>query len=230
MMIAVQFSRNADAISASARALAARICDLVARELGQLLPGLPDEITLYCSLGENVIPQIGYGAAALDKRTVGFVIEPAPSDRINKILDVHLRHALYHECHHLVRGWVKHGGRPPKHFIDGVVCEGLASAFERDAAGYPTPWCEYPDNASAWVDELLALSAGADYGHWMFHHPDGRQWIGYKAGVYIADRATERSGLDAAQLVSVAAEHIIELAEMRYPSKCGTAAHNARLG
>lgn len=218
MMITVQFGRNADAISASARALAARICDHVGTELGELLPDIPDEIALYCSLSENVIPRMGYGASALDKRTVGFVVEPTSPDNIETILNVHLRHALYHECHHLVRGWVKHGGRPPHHFIDGVVCEGLASAFERDAAGYAAPWCEYPDNASAWVDELLALSAGADYRHWMFHHPDGRQWIGYKAGVYIADRAAERSGLDAAQLVSVAAERIIELAGIRYPS------------
>jgi len=173
---------------------------------------------------------MGYGASALDKRTVGFVIEPAPPDVIEKVLDVHLRHALYHECHHLVRGWVKHGGRPPHHFIDGVVCEGLASAFERDAAGYDAPWCQYPDNASAWVDELLALSARADYRHWMFQHPDGRQWIGYKAGVYIADRAIERSGFDAAQLASVPAERIIELAGIRYPSKRRTAARMRRLG
>lgn len=226
MMIIVQFGRNADAINESARALTTRICDRVATELGQLLPDLPDEIILYCSLGENVIPQMGYGAAALDKRTVGFVVKPAPPDDIKKILDVHLRHALYHECHHLVRGWVKHGGRPPRHFIAGVVCEGLASAFERDAAGYAAPWCEYPDHASAWLEELLALPAGADYRHWMFHHPDGRRWIGYKTGVYIADRATERSGLDAAQLVSAAAERIIELAGIRYPPKHRTAARD----
>lgn len=226
-MITVRFCRNADAINETAKALATRISGHVGTELRRLLPGLPDEIILCCSLGGNIIPRMGYGASALDRQTVAFAVEPAPPDVIENIFDTHLRHALYHECHHLVRGWVKSGGRPPQHFIDGVVCEGLASAFERDAAGYAAPWCEYPDDANAWVEELLALSAGADYRQWMFHHPDGRQWIGYKAGVYIADRAAEHSGLDAAQLVSVAAERIIELAGLRYPSTRRTAARNA---
>lgn len=216
-MIAIKFCRNAGAINDGARALATRICDRVGTELGRLLPGLPHEITLHCSLGGNIIPRMGYGASALDRQTVAFVMEPASPHVLEKVLDTHLRHALYHECHHLVRGWVKHGGQPPHHFIDGVICEGLASAFERDAADYVAPWCEYPNEVRSWVDELLALPAGSDYRHWMFHHPDGRRWIGYKAGVYIADRATERSGLDAAQLVSISAERIIEWAGLPRP-------------
>lgn len=218
-MITVQFCRNADAINESARTLAAHICGRVGTELGRLLPDLPHEITLCCSLGGNVIPQMGYGASALDRQTVTFVIEPAPPDVVEKIIDTHLRHALYHECHHLVRGWVKRGGRPPRHFIDGVVCEGLASVFERDAADYAAPWCAYPDNAMSWVNELLALPTWADYRHWMFHHPDGRRWVGYKAGAYISDRATERSGFDAVQLVSVPSEHIIEWAGFPSPRR-----------
>ena len=51
-----------------------------------------------------------------------------------------------------------------------------------------------------------------------------------KADVYIADRAIERSGFYAAQLVSVPAEPIVELAGIRYPSKRRTAARTRRLG
>ena len=47
---------------------------------------------------------------------------------------------------------------------------------------------------------------------WMFRHPDGRRWIGYRAGTYIADRAIAASGLSAAQLVLVPTDEILEMA------------------
>jgi hypothetical protein len=59
-------------------------------------------------------------------------------------------------------------------FMDGVVSEGLATAFERDAGGRLPPW---------------------------FQHPDGRRRIGYRAGTYIADQAIAASGSSAADLV-----------------------------
>jgi uncharacterized protein YjaZ len=70
---------------------------------------------------------------------------------------------------------------------------------------------------AGWVDELLALPRFANYRRWMFYHPDGRPWIGYRAGTYIADRAIARSGLDAAELVSVPTERILALADLPQP-------------
>lgn len=204
-------------MAGNAKSLATRIGHDTAIELQRLLPALPTEVTVSLSLGNHVIPGLGFGASALDRHTVAFVVEPADQDTTQQTLEKHLRHTLFHECHHLVRGWVKRGGLRQRHFIDGVICEGLASAFERDAAGYASPWCDYPEEAPGWVDELLALPVVANYRHWMFRHPDGRQWIGYKAGTYIADLAMERSGLDAAQLVSTSTEQILELAGLPQP-------------
>lgn len=199
------------------RALIAQICRSTDAELRWLLPKLPSDVTLMCSFGEQVIPEFGYGASALDKHTITFVIAPSTADEVEQIIKEHLRHVLFHEGHHLVRGWVRRGGMRRGSFIDGVICEGLASTFERDAAGHTAPWCDYPEAVRAWVDELLALPVDADYQRWMFRHPDGRRWIGYKAGTYIVDRAFERTGLDAARLVSTPSRQILELAGLPPP-------------
>ncbi len=46
----------------------------------------------------------------------------------------------------------------------------------------------------------------------MYQHPDGRRWIGYRAGTYIADRAISESGRSAAELVLIPNEEILKLA------------------
>ena len=98
--------------------------------------------------------------------------------------------------------------------MDVVVSEGMATAFERDFAGASPPWGDYPDDISTWVDELIALpmSAFGSYAKWMFKHPDGRRWIGYRAGTYIVDQAMAASGLSSAELVLTGTAEVLQLA------------------
>ena len=93
--------------------------------------------------------------------------------------------------------------------MDRVVGEGLATVFERDAAGMPAPWGQYPPNVVDWVKELRALPSDAPWKQWMSRHPDGRRWIGFKAGTYIADQASRASGRTAAQLVNVPSAEVV---------------------
>ncbi|MBW3589974.1 MAG: DUF2268 domain-containing protein [Actinobacteria bacterium] len=51
----------------------------------------------------------------------------------------------------------------------------------------------------------------APYQQWMFSHPDGRRWIGYRTGTFIADQATLKSGLSSAELVRTPTEEILKL-------------------
>jgi uncharacterized protein YjaZ len=104
------------------------------------------------------------------------------------------------------------GGAVPTWFMEGVVSEGLATAFARDAANEDAPWAKYPDDAERWVHELLQLPLTADYAQWMFFHPDGRPWIGYRAGTFLADRAIAASGRSAAALVRTDSRDVVELA------------------
>lgn len=98
--------------------------------------------------------------------------------------------------------------------MDRVVSEGLATAFERDFSGRRPPWSEYPEDVLAWVTELLKVPESERWDQWMFQHPDGRRWIGYRAGTYIADRAIAESGQSAAELVFTPHEEILEVARI----------------
>jgi hypothetical protein len=93
-----------------------------------------------------------------------------------------------------------------------VVSEGLATVFERDFAGTPTPWGAYPEDVATWVAEIVALPANARRDHWMVRPPDGRRWIGFKVGAYLVDRVIKVSGRSAADLVSTSTEEIVRIA------------------
>jgi hypothetical protein len=48
------------------------------------------------------------------------------------------------------------GGDLPRTLMNGVVSEGLATAFERDATGAEPLRGQYPEDVDTWVKELLA--------------------------------------------------------------------------
>lgn len=181
-------------------------------EIRALLPSLTERIVLVVHGSAQVIPETGETGAAIAPGLVSWMVDPTHPEGTVSIARSELRAALFHELHHLARGHVMLGGRPPASFMDNVVSEGLAAAFERDEGGRPTPWSEYPDDVREWVAELLALPVNAPYHEWMFLHSDGRRWIGYRAGTYIADKAIDGSGLSAAQLVHATTEEVLKLA------------------
>lgn len=194
------------------RAAVQGVCEATERELRALLPALPPRVELHVVAGTRVIPETGETGGAVTPCLVVWAIDPTRPEGVESIVRSRLRPTLFHEFHHLVRGWVMYGGEPPESFMHGVVCEGLATAFERDAAGSRPPWGEYPDDVESWVTELLSLPLSASYEDWMFQHPDGRRWIGYRAGTFIADRAIQSSGLSAAALAQTPTEDILRMA------------------
>ena len=50
------------------------------------------------------------------------------------------------------------------------------------------------------------------FDHWMFQHPDGRRWIGYRAGTYLVDQAMEISGMTTIDLLQVSTEQVLGMA------------------
>ena len=100
-----------------------------------------------------------------------------------------------------------------KSLMDFVVSRGLETAFARDVGGAVYPWAAYPPDVAGWVIELQALPENAPLGDWMRRHPDGRRWIGVKAGTYLVDRAVRASGKTATELVSTSTEDVLLLAQ-----------------
>jgi hypothetical protein len=97
--------------------------------------------------------------------------------------------------------------------MDEVITEGMATAFERDIAGVSPPWGMYPEDVVDWVNELIALPPGADSSYWVrARHPDGRRWIGMRAGTYLVDQAMKASGQSAADIVSASTDEVLNMA------------------
>ena len=208
---------SVSAFTAEDQTLIRTIAEEAYYKVRQLLPQLTETVRLTVVAGPDVIPATGDGGAAMAPGHIRWTVDPQRPEGIAGIARAHLRAALFHELHHLVRGYVMVGGATSISLLDAVVSEGLATVFSRDFAGDSPPWGDYPENVRDWVEELVALppSAEDDYDQWMFAHPDGRRWIGYRAGTYIADQAMAASGLSAVELVSTPTDEILHLAGIR---------------
>lgn len=194
------------AFSATERRTIARIAGAATLEARKHLPALAPQITLQVRSGKDVIPELGATAAASPPAFVRWTVDAERPEGVVKIAESYLRQALFHEFHHLVRGTAEYG------LIDNVITEGMATAFERDFAGASVPWGEYPDDVSTWVDELLKLPPDAKRSDWIAQHPDGRRWIGMKAGTYLVDRAMKKLNRTSAELVAMPTADILAAA------------------
>lgn len=198
--------------SLNSRAAIEGVCKAAEPEVREHLPMLPDKLELACQTGTIIIPETGEMGLAISTTRVGWTVDERREEGITAIARQQLRFTLFHELHHLARGWVIYRSDSPTSFMEGVVSEGLATVFEREVAGRHTPWGEYPAEVDTWVEELMALPVTAPYLPWMIQHTDGRRWIGYRAGTYIAERAIRASGTSSAGLVHTPTEEILRIA------------------
>jgi uncharacterized protein YjaZ len=187
--------------------------DHAVRDARVLLPDLPQRLIIRVNPGKKVSNDIGASSSHSLPNVIHWMVDPSRPGGTAELTRTHLRATLFHHFHRLTR--LAH--RPDATVMDQVVGLGLATVFERDAGGRTYPWAQYPANASAWVAELMALPADADRSTWMYRHPDGRRWIGIRAGTYLADRAISASGKSAAQLVSYPSADVIRLAQEQWP-------------
>jgi len=193
------------AFSATERRTISRIAGATAIEVRRHLPALASQITLRVQSGKDVIPEIGATAEVAPPDWVVWTVDAERPEGVANIAETHLRGALFHEFHHLVRG----STLSPQTLMDRVITEGLATAFERDFAGESRPWADYPSDVATWVEELATWPATADRDGWFFRHPDGRRWIGFKAGTYLVDQAMKRLNRSSAELVSTPTDEIL---------------------
>ena len=194
--------------SSAERAAIEVIAEAAIPEIRQLLPALPRNLVLKVFPGTDVIPETGETGSIASTDRVFWVVDPHRVEGVIAVAQRELRGTLFHELHHLVRTQTEH----PTTLRQRMVAEGLATVFERDAAGMSPPWGTYPDNVREWVEELLSPSTAYTTAEWMYRHPDGRRWVGMRAGTYVADQATRRSGKSAAELVNAPAADILRLA------------------
>lgn len=182
------------------------VADRAVRDVRKRLPSLPNDLTITVQTGSNVIPETGETAEVGVPRSVYWTVDPKYAGGVVAVVSAQLRGTLFHEFYHLVR----ETNLTPVSLTDHAINEGLATAFERDFGGAAAPWGAYPADVKEWTREFLALPRDAPRDKWMSKHPDGRRWIGFRVGTYLADRAVQSSGLSLAQLATVPTDKIVE--------------------
>ena len=200
--------RDGDAFTRADRAAIERVADGAERDVRKLLPALPERFDSPSRSVPRVIPETGETGEVGLPAAVYWTVNPQHPGGVLAVVNAQLRATLFHESYHLVR----EARLTSSSLSDRAVDEGLATAFSAGLRGSPTPWGAYPANVADWTREFLALPGDAPRDQWMGKHSDGRRWIGYRVGTYLADRAAAASGLTLAQLAAVPADRIIELA------------------
>ncbi|MEO1653539.1 MAG: DUF2268 domain-containing putative Zn-dependent protease [Bacteroidota bacterium] len=194
-----------------------RVVKAAAPKLRALLPNLPEAIHLSVGIIERNLDKVAGVAGRADdhvgKGQIVLWISKVYPGGIQAAVRDGLPGAIYHEFHHLSRGWTIHNNKYGPGIPKAAVNEGLAVVFAEIYTGTRQEGNAYPPEVSTWVDEILKLPLDANYMHWVSgQHPDGREAIGYKAGNYIVRQALEKSGKDILELSQLSPREILRLA------------------
>lgn len=185
----------------------------VGRSVESLLPSLPDSIAVSVVTVDRDLSVVGGVAGrASTPREVVIELSALAGPGASTTLPAGLGLALYHEFHHLARGWTIEGNRFGPGIPTAVVNEGLAQVFGEIYSGTTFEVFDYPAEVAAWLDEILALPKDANYDAWMNRHPDGRNAVGYRVGRYVVHEAMRRSGRSIVELSPLDPEEILALA------------------
>lgn len=185
----------------------------VTKDINQLLLEFPAHVTVSVSIVDRNLDNVGGVTGIAQTPTlVNIDISSTYKSGIDKAIKEGLRHTLYHEYHHLVKGWTIEENKFGPGIAIAAVNEGLASVFADEYSGVEEKWSIYPSEIIAWVEEILDLPVNASYEEWMMGaHPDGRQNIGYKAGKYIVHQAMKRSAKSIVELSKLSPFEILDI-------------------
>jgi len=182
-------------------------------EVRALLPDLPVGIQVSVAPLDRDLSSVGGVTGRADNpNSIAIVVSTRHDGGVEAAVNTGLAPVLYHEFHHLVRGWTIAGNRFGPGIPIAAVNEGLANVFSETYTRTAFAGNAYPDNVTAWWEEISGLPVDASYGHWMVRHPDGREAVGYKAGSFIVRQALARSSYSILELSELSVADILTLA------------------
>ena len=187
------------------------------KEVRSLLPNLPDSIQVQLEIVDWNLESVGGVTGRAESNSPPLVLIQISNTHANGVLGAiktGLKSTVYHEFHHLVRGWAIQDNKFGPGIAIAMVNEGLAEVFAEQYTGQEFEANHIPEhvNADDWVEELLALPRDASYREWMFEHPDGRTSVGYRTGNHVIKKAMEQSNRTILELTNLAPNEIIKLA------------------
>ncbi len=187
------------------------------KRVRDLLPNLPKDIKVVVEIVDwdlNTVGGVTGRTETNNPAIVAIQISNNFKGGISNALGVGLKSTIFHEFHHLSRGWAIQDNKFEQGISIAMVNEGLAEIFAEDYTNAVFEENHVPKDAdaNAWVKEILGLSKYADYQKWMFEHPDGRTSIGYRAGTFLVRQAMSRSKKNILELSNLTPNEIIKLA------------------
>ena len=190
------------------------------KEVRTLLPTLPEEIKVTATIVDRNIDIVGGVSGRADAPGVVLIeFSRVFPGGVSAAAQSSLNSTIFHEFHHLDRGWTIQGNKFGPGIPIAAVNEGLATVFAEEYTDeYFEEAYSYPEDAAEWLKEILALPVDADYSTWMMgEHPDGRSAIGYRVGRFIIHQATANSGKDVLELGRMGPDEILKLAQIPTP-------------
>jgi len=185
-------------------------------EVRNLLPNLPDSIKV---IVENVDWNLDIVSGVTGRTETNhppLVLVQISNNYQGGVIDSvyqGIKSTIFHEFHHLSRGWAIQDNKFSYGIPNAMVNEGLAVAFTEIYTGNINEVNAYTDESDNWVKEILALPLDASYSDWvMGEHPDGRTYIGYRTGNYLVRQAMNNSGKSILELSELMPNEIIKLA------------------
>ncbi len=186
-------------------------------EIRTLLPTLPDSIQVSLEIVDWDLDLVGGVTGRTETNSPPVVLiqisEKFPGG-VTKAAQKALKHTIFHEFHHLSRGWAIQDNKYGPGISIAAINEGLAVVFSEEYTHESTEADSPPEKAIAeqWVEEIRSLPINANYQEWMFQHPDGRLAVGYRTGNYIIRKAMANSGKNVLELSELTPDEIYRLA------------------
>lgn len=185
-------------------------------EVRDLLPKLPDSIKVIVEAVDWDLDIVNGVTGRTETNNPPLVLVQISHNYKGGVIDSvyqGIKSTIFHEFHHLSRGWAIQDNKFSYGIPNAMVNEGLAVAFTEIYTGNINEVNAYTDEADHWVQEILALPLDASYADWvMGEHPDGRTYIGYRTGNFLIRKAMTMSGKNILELSEFTPEQIINLA------------------
>lgn len=217
LKLKVHFDESGDCLTNIEKTVIQQVMSTQVKEVATILEKLPDSVIIEVQIIDRDLGTVdgvtGWTNEHLPTgKIVALISAVYPGGALQAAKDG-MKTFIFHEFHHLMRGWSIHQNEYAQGIDNAIINEGLAVVFAEDYTGIRHEANAYSDEAEQWVEEILRLPKDANYNHWVSgKHPDGRTYIGYRAGNYVIRKAMQKSGKSILELSNLSPVEIYELA------------------
>lgn len=212
----VVFQEDSLKFTESQKIFISKVISKSEEEVRKLLPNLPDSIKVIVENVDWNLDIVSGVTGRTETNNPPLVLVQISNNYKGGVIDSvyqGIKSTIFHELHHLSRGWAIQDNKFSYGIPNAMVNEGLAVVFTEVYTGNINEVNAFTDEADNWVKEILALPLDASYSDWvMGEHPDGRTYIGYRTGNFLVRRAMNNSGKTILELSELMPNEIIKLA------------------